>query len=125
MSDKIISLIGEWQDVSKNLINGLNEMFILILNENNKSIDWEEVLPDLPETVTVSFDGGNHPEYASNVFSTVYGVKLCEENEKQTIYFNIEDDDEYCIDRIPLEERLGIYQFMLNYADEIGIKWPE
>lgn len=44
----------------------------------------------------VTYDGGNHPEYASNVFSLVNGAFLSEGN----VYVDCEDCEEYHIERI-------------------------
>lgn len=44
----------------------------------------------------ISYDGGNHPEYASNLVSECYGVG--KKNDK--VYFNVEDCEEYDIDRV-------------------------
>jgi len=48
----------------------------------------------------VTYDGGNHPEYASNAFSDVYGVFT--KNNK--VYLNIEDCEEYYSDRVMSED---------------------
>lgn len=44
----------------------------------------------------LTYDGGNHPEYAANLVSQCYGVG--KKNGK--VYFRIEEDEEYKIDRV-------------------------
>jgi len=44
----------------------------------------------------LTYDGGNHPEYAANLVSQCYGVG--KKNGK--VYFRIEEDEEYEIDRV-------------------------
>ena len=46
--------------------------------------------------MSVPYDGGNHPEYASNCFSMVNAVYLKDD----VIYLDIEDCDAYEIDRV-------------------------
>ena len=50
------------------------------------------------DTVCVTYDGGNHPEYATNPYSQVYGVFFNEADNK--IYLETEDCDEYGLDRV-------------------------
>lgn len=59
---------------------------------------------------TVAYDGGRHPEYDSNAFSTVYGFGR-DKNGK--LYLIIEDSDEYGVDRCDSNE-------FVSYANEIG-----
>lgn len=44
------------------------------VNNNGGSIEFD--CESDGEYISVAYDGGNHPEYASNVFSTVYGVSM-------------------------------------------------
>ena len=56
---------------------------------------------DLTDTdgVCVMYDGGNHPEYASNAFSDVYSVFM----KDGFIYLETEDCSQYDIDSITLD----------------------
>lgn len=56
------------------------------------------------QNITITYDGGNHPEYASNCFSSVYAVSLCLDD----ITFNIEDSSNYDIDRVETVDLLTI-----------------
>lgn len=44
------------------------------VNNNGGRIEFDS--ENDGEYISVAYDGGNHPEYASNVFSTVYGVYM-------------------------------------------------
>lgn len=56
----------------------------------------------------VNYDGGNHPEFHSNVFSDVYSVF----NKDGKIYVEIEDDDEYDINNLSTDELVGICELI-------------
>ena len=55
---------------------------------------------DLLDGVFVSYDGGNHPEYASCVACDVMRVYLKDDQ----IILDIEDEPEYNLDRVPTQE---------------------
>jgi hypothetical protein len=63
--------------------------------------------------VSVTYDGGRHPEYASNAFAQVDGIYL---NKKGNIVLNIEDDDEYGIENISWDELYTIAEFVYEHA---------
>lgn len=72
----------------------------------------------------VTYDGGNHPEYASNAFSTVYAVRRNEHF--GNIGLEIDETDFYDIDRVVdvselsyLAENIGEY---INYLHTIEEK---
>lgn len=65
------------------------------------------------EIVCVGYDGGGHPEYASNVFSEVSSVGL---NVGGEISFEIDEDDDYTIDRIETNE---LYSVIYTINNEI------
>lgn len=50
--------------------------------------------------VMVSYDGGRHPEYDSNMYSNLYAVYL----KDGEIYLDIEDTNEYSIDRVSTDD---------------------
>jgi hypothetical protein len=56
------------------------------------------------EIINIMYDGGGHPEYASNCFSEVYSVTLS--NGDLSVY--IEDSSNYEFDRIAIEDLLTI-----------------
>lgn len=61
--------------------------------------------------VSVSYDGGRHPEYASNAFSSVNGIYL---NDKGKIVLDTEDDDEYGIENITWDELVDVASYVYN-----------
>ena len=75
-----------------------------VLEENGGSID----LDNDDDCISVSYDGGNHPEYASNCFSMVYDVYL----EDGDIYLNTEDCDKYPIENLNWDEVYNIADYL-------------
>lgn len=80
------------------------------LRENNNKLSWN--CCEIGEYVCVCYNGGNHPEYASNVFSSVEGVFI----EDNNIYFHIEDDDKYSIEDINTMELLDVCTYIVEYV---------
>lgn len=78
-----------------------------MLKKYNGSIDFSE-LEDvcLP---SVCYDGGRHPEYDTNAFSSVFSVFLNADNE---VCLEIDDCDEYEISRINWDEVFEIGKFI-------------
>ncbi len=67
--------------------------------------------------VMVSYDGGRHPEYDSNLYSTLYAVYLKNGN----IYLDIEESNEYEIERISTTELADVCEGVhttLEYNDD-------
>ena len=64
---------------------------------------------------SITYDGGNHPEYASNAFSQVEVIIL---NEDGKIKISCEDEDNMDLDRIwSLGELVGIFDTVKAYYD--------
>lgn len=82
-------MLGDYRKIAKDYLKSLLEEHKTILF--NYGGDNQE------ECVTISYDGGNHPEYASNVFSEVISVSL---NNKGEVTFEIEDSCDYHIDDV-------------------------
>jgi hypothetical protein len=76
------------------------------LNDHHGNIKFS----DMDDSVCVTYDGGNHPEYASNAFSEVHGVF----RRGNKIYLNTEDCDEYEIDRVDTLDLFGVCDFISN-----------
>ncbi len=66
----------------------------------------------------INYARGNHPEYASNVFSTVYGVFF---DKEKNIYLKTEDCDHYYIDDVTTGGLADLANFLDTYTEEIGI----
>lgn len=79
------------------------------LRENNNKLSWNSY--EIGGYVSVCYDGGNHPEYASNVFSSVEGVFIDDDK----IYLNIEDDDKYSIDNVNTGELLDVCSYIVEH----------
>ena len=79
------------------------------LRENNNNLSWDSC--EIGKYVSVCYDGGRHPEYASNVFSSVEGVFI----EDDKIYLNIEDDDKYSIDNVNTTELLDVCSYIVEH----------
>ena len=116
MNKKIEEVAKEWNVLSKKLRRYCERYLRDLLKKNNNQIDWEDI--ELPEYVSVAYDGGNHPEYASNVFSTVYGVKL---DEDENITLHLEDCDEYQLQNVSVNELYTLCDFLDQYKQKIGI----
>ena len=77
------------------------------LKENGNVIEWDD--RDLDCSVTISYDGGNHPEYASTLYSTLRGIYM---DENGMITFDIEDDSRYDISNVSTDELYDVCDFL-------------
>lgn len=69
---------------------------------------------------TISYDGGAHPEYASNAFSEVYGLGISLSGyDEGEIYFMIDDSDHYEISRVWSVDELIDIADMVAYVLEV------
>lgn len=78
---------------------------LLNVEDNRVEIDEENMM-------AVPYNGGNHPEYASNCFSTLNAVYL----KDNTIYLDIEDCEEYEIENV---DTMNIYEIMETVFTQI------
>jgi hypothetical protein len=83
----------------------------MALAEHGGSIDFNDYDPE--EFVSVPYDGGNHPEYASNAFSVVNGVFI---NRRGVISLNTEDCSDYELEDVSWEE---VYDLAEYLKDEV------
>lgn len=116
MNNSLKELAIKYGKLSHSLRTGCLEYLAELLYDNGGSIDWEDV--ELPEFVSVVYDGGSHPEYASNAFSTIYGIT----KKDNYIYLRTEDCDEYNVGNATADELYALCDFLDNYKQEIGIK---
>jgi hypothetical protein len=98
--DSITPIIKE---IRKESIQYLKE----VAEKNNGYFDLTEYDDDYG-SVCVTYDGGNHPEYASNAFSTVQAVKV----EDGTLMFETEDTDWYDSCNVETTELFGVASFI-------------
>lgn len=99
VEDECLAYIkGELEKADDNYISFLDE-------------DGEPIGGDM---VCVTYNGGRHPEYASNTIDMVKGVYLkWHEGRKETlIMLDTEDDDEYYIGNIEISEIYGVALFL-------------
>ena len=76
---------------------------INIVSKHNNSYEF-----DNDSMVTVSYDGGNHPEYASNVYSQVHRIYIKDDK----LFFDIDDEYGYSEDRITTYELYSIASYI-------------
>lgn len=60
------------------------------------------------------YDGGNHPEYASNMYSAVEGFEL----KGDKLVFSIEDSDSYDITRVMTDDLIELCDAIVEYEKE-------
>ena len=118
MNDELKNIASEWSRLSAKLRNSCMEYIKTILANNDNAINWKSI--ELPEYVSVSYDGGNHPEYASNLYSTVYGIEWAGNVEE--IVLDTEDSSDYPLSSVTTEELYNLCDFINVYKEEIGIK---
>lgn len=70
---------------------------------------------DLLDGVYVSYDGGNHPEYASCVACNVMRIYLKDDQ----IVLDLEDEPEYNLDRVPTQEVVWMCNDLINNFNDI------
>lgn len=94
----------------QNEIREKSESFIKsVLEENGGSLDFDDY--DVENWVSVPYDGGNHPEYASDCFSTVNGVFFDRDGD---IALNIEDCENYPIENINWDDVYNVAEYINN-----------
>lgn len=70
-------------------------------------------MDDFSNAVSIVYDGGNHPEYASG-YSTVRNIHL---NDDNRLYVEIDEDDNYSIDDLSANE---LYYIALVIYEELN-----
>ena len=74
-----------------------------IISKHNNSYEFDNDF-----MVTISYDGRNHPEYASNVYSQVYRIYIKDDK----LLFNIDDEYGYSEDRITTYKLFNIASYI-------------
>jgi hypothetical protein len=119
--EKTIQLWNELQpkinEVKKNSLDYIKaelekaeDNYISFLDEDGEPIGGD--------FVCVTYDGGHHPEYASNAFDMVKGVylKYQEGRKEKLIMLDTEDDDEYYIGNINWDEIFNVAQYLYGLS---------
>lgn len=81
----------------------------MVLEENGGTLDFNDYETD--EWVSVPYDGGNHPEYASNCFSTVNGVFL---DKNGSICLDTEDCSDYPLEYVNWDDVYNVAEYINN-----------
>lgn len=81
---------------------------MMVLAEHDGKIDFNDYNPQ--EWVSVPYDGGNHPEYASNCFSTVNGIYIPKDGGQ--IHLDIEDCSEYPLSDVDWDDVYNIAEYI-------------
>lgn len=95
----------KWIEYSNQLRKDCEEYLNQVLDKR-ESVCWAE--DEIDEWICVTYDGGRHPEYDSNAYSTVYGVW----RKEGKIVLDIEDTSEYSIERVETDELYSLCQFL-------------
>lgn len=81
--------VNEYYDAAKKVrLEAVNYIVIVLENVGGR-IDFDAEQDD--EYFSVTYNGGNHPEYNSNICSVCYAVYVKDD----VIYLSIEETDEY------------------------------
>ena len=67
------------------------------------------------QNICCTYDGGRHPEYDANPYSTINTIKYDDGN----ILLDTEDVDEYDICNIPTDEVISIAEYLIEVKDEL------
>lgn len=114
--EKFLEIGKKWSEISDQLREESVNYLERVLKEQDGqrlSWNWEELENLGIGSVTVSYDGGNHPEYASDCFCTVEGVHINKKNGKVCV--DIEESSEYSVDRISVDEVYDVAWIVSEY----------
>lgn len=116
--NKFNQAFDEFINAKKNVREISLEMLKDICNRRvDKKISLENLKEYLDENndcyPVMSYDGGNHPEYATNMYSTVDGFRL----ENDTIIFDIEDCSDYSEDRVMTDDLIDLCDVIIGYEN--------
>ena len=106
---KFIQTGEDFLNISAKLKKECVEYLTQVTKENG-SIEFD--LNQEDEYVCVSYDGGRHPEYGSNVYSTVYSISFNDDENRLSI--EIEDDDDYTVDRLSIDDLYALALVVYN-----------
>lgn len=101
-------------DKVKESLENLNMDCVLwlhqFLHDHNNSV---EIDPEDDEWPCITYDGGNHPEYAATPYSGINRIFLKENNH---IYFDIEDCSEYDIDLVEPLDLAYVCEYLYTHS---------
>lgn len=82
---------------------------------------WNDKVDDYFGGVSIScyYDGGNHPEYATNGSATIYAIRVIND----TIELSIEDCDKYDESRVLTDDLIDLVDHLMNEVQTSIIKY--
>lgn len=117
--NQVRETLGQWSDISNKLGNEATEFISEALDkaEGNRIalIDYDDDNRQEEDHIyiTVTYDGGRHPEYDSNVYSTVYEIY----KKDGVIYLYTEDCEEYALSRINNIEKYDVAEAINQFIN--------
>ena len=117
ISNKADAHRKEQGEIRKEMITAIHEM----VTEMGGKV---EVDYDSDEPFSISYDGGRHPEYASNLYADVYSVKATmvkrweSEEEKKSFSVEIEETDDYKENRMNYDDVEQVFDFVCAKYEE-------
>lgn len=88
----------EYSKISRAIRQDAGQLIRELIEKNGGEINCHDT--QLLEGIYVSYDGGNHPEYASCIACDVLRIYLKDDQ----IFLDLEDEPEYGLDRVPTQE---------------------
>lgn len=122
MEATVVNKFNQAFDEFINKKKNIREICLDILKDIcNRRVDKKISLENLKEYLdennecypVISYDGGNHPEYATNMYSTVDGFRL----ENDTVIFDIEDSSDYSDDRVMTDDLIDLCDVIIRYEN--------
>jgi len=107
--EKFQTIAEEWLSTQRKLRNECIKFLKKVLKKNGNHLEWDD--SELDSSVCISYNGGGHPEYASNCFSTLIGINM---DENGNITFDIEDCSGYELCDVPTDELYDVCDFVDN-----------
>lgn len=105
---EVIKLKESIAETERKIKEGSLEYLKRVLRENSNSLNLDDDESIKDGYLTVPYDGGRHPEYASNEFSAVDSIYLKDDK----VFLSIEETDEYEIDRINDDDLYAVAMFV-------------
>ena len=109
---KFIKTLDKHNKLTKRLREEVIE-YLLYAVKKYGAIDFLEIDEDC--NLCVSYDGGKHPEYESNLFSRVYSISL---NKDNILCLDIEETPEYPIKYFSTSDLTEVAETIYSY--EVG-----
>ncbi len=122
ISNKANSHRKEQAEIRAEMVVAINEM---LTEMGGKT----EVDDDSDVFLLIAYDGGNHPEYNSNLFSQVYSVKATtingyeSEEKKKSFSVDIAETDDYEENRMNYDDIEQVFDFVCGQYESWITEW--